>query len=85
MGDVSKMSREKMADALAAVVAHEAAVLAEWKEFAATVPRRMNATQRERSAYLRGRLTGLHQAHREFEMRAPIEFRGSACGIRNEI
>lgn len=77
MGDTSKMSQEKMADALAAVVALQSSVLAEWKEFAASVPRRMNADQRERSAYLRGRLAGLHQAHREFEMRSPMEFYGS--------
>lgn len=77
MGDTTKMSREKMADALTALVADEAACLAEWKEFVASVPRRMNVAQRERSAYLRGRLAGLHQAHREFEMRAPITFQAS--------
>lgn len=72
MGDTSKISEAKMREALAAVVAAENVCLAEWKEFAATVPRRMNASQRERSAYLRGRLAGLHQAHREFEKRSPI-------------
>lgn len=77
MGDTSKMTREKMAEAIAALSAAEAACLAEWKEFAASVPRRMNVAQRERSAYLRGRLAGLHQAHGEFEKRAPIEFYGS--------
>lgn len=74
MGDTSKMSHEKMDEALEAIVAAEAACL---EEFAAAVPRRMNAAQKERSAYLRGRLAGLHQAHREFEKRAPIEFYGS--------
>lgn len=74
MGDTSKISEAKMREALAAIAAAKNACLAEWKEFSATVPRRMNAAQRERSAYLRGRLAGLHQAHREFEMRSPIEF-----------
>ena len=77
MGDTAKMTREKMGEALAAIVALEDKVRAEWKAFAATAPRRMNADQRERSAYLRGRLAGLHQAHREFEMRAPMELYGS--------
>ena len=77
MGDTAKIGEDKMREALAAVVKAQDAALAEWKEFAATVPRRMNAHQRERSAYLRGRLAGLHQAHREFEMRSPIEFYGS--------
>lgn len=77
MGDTSKIGEAKMREALGAIVKAQDAALAEWKEFAATVPRRMNASQRERSAYLRGRLAGLHQAHREFEMRSPIEFYGS--------
>ncbi len=77
MGNTSKMSEAKMREALAAVVAAQEACLAEWKEFSASVPRRMNVAQRERSAYLRGRLAGLHQAHREFEMRAPVKFYGS--------
>ena len=77
MGDTTKIGEAKMREALAAVVSAQEAALAEWKQFAATVPKRMNAAQRERSAYLRGRLAGLHQAHREFEMRSPIEFYGS--------
>lgn len=77
MGDTSKISEAKMREALAAVVAAQNDCLAEWKEFSATVPSRMNAAQRERSAYIRGRLAGLHQAHREFEMRTPIEIYGS--------
>lgn len=77
MGDTAKIGEAKMREALGAIVKAQDAALAEWKEFAATVPRRMNAKQRERSAYLRGRLAGLHQAHREFEMRSPIEFYGS--------
>ena len=77
MGDTAKMTREKMGEALAAIVALEDKVRAEWKAFAATVPRRMNVEQRERAAYLRGRLAGLHQVHREFEMRAPMELYGS--------
>lgn len=77
MADMSKIGESKMREALAAVAKAQNAALAEWKEFAATVPRRMTASQRERSAYLRGRLAGLHQAYREFEMRSPIEFHGS--------
>ena len=72
MGDLTAMSREKMQEALALVVEAEATCLAEWKEFAASLPRRLNAAQKERSAYLRGRLAGLHQAKRYFEMKAPI-------------
>lgn len=75
--DPRKMSRDKMLEAICAVEGLQAATLAEWKEFSAAVPRRMNASQRERSAYLRGRLAGLHQAYREFEKRSPIEFFGS--------
>lgn len=74
MDDTSKIEPAKMREALSAVVRAQEAALAEWKEFAATVPKRLNASQRERSAYLRGRLAGLSQAHREFEMRSPIEF-----------
>lgn len=78
MGDVSKISAAGMREALAAIRLRQDECLAEWKEFAATVPRRMNDAQRERSAYLRGRLRGLHQAYREFEMRAPLELRESS-------
>lgn len=77
MGDTSKIGEAKMREALEAIVKAQDAALAEWKEFAAKVPRRMNASQRERSAYLRGRLAGLHQAYLQFEMRSPIEFHGS--------
>jgi hypothetical protein len=61
-----------------AIVARQEEVLAEWKAFAATVPKGMNVAQRERSAYLRGRLAGLHEAMREFEKREPVQFVGSA-------
>lgn len=74
MADPRKMSRDKMLEAISAVEGLQAATLAEWKAFAAAVPRRMNVSQRERSAYLRGRLAGLHHAYREFEKRSPIEF-----------
>lgn len=77
MGDTSKMTHAKMQEALVALSAAQDAALAEWEEFAKSVPKRMTAAQRARSAYLRGRLAGLHQAHREFEMRSPIEFFGS--------
>ena len=77
MGDTAKISEAKMREALDAVTKAEAACLDEWKSWSATLPRKLNAAQRERSAYLRGRLAGLHQAHREFEMRSPIEFYGS--------
>lgn len=73
MADTRKMRRDKMLEAIGAVARLRAATLAEWKDFTATVPRRMNTSQRERSAYLRGRLAGLHQAYREFEVRAPIK------------
>lgn len=79
MGDTSKISETKMREALDAIVAAEAACLDEWKSWTATLPKRLNAAQRERSAYLRGRLAGLHQAHREFEKRSPIQFQGSAA------
>lgn len=78
MGDVSKISAAGMRKALTAVRMRQDECRAEWKEFSASVPRRMNAAQRERSAYLRGRLAGLHQAYREFEMRAPLEFQESS-------
>ena len=77
MSDTTKIGEAKMREALAAVVDAEAACLAEWKSWTATLPKKLNQAQRERSAYLRGRLAGLHQAHREFEMRSPIEFYGS--------
>ena len=77
MGDTTKMTHAKMSEALGGVKALEAAALAEWKAFTARVPRRMNVAQHARAAYLSGRLAGLHAAHREFEMRAPIEFYGS--------
>lgn len=77
MGDTSKITADKMREAIAAIETAKAAALAEWKEFAATLPKRMTASQRERSAYLRGRLAGLHQARRQFEMRSPLDIRGS--------
>lgn len=77
MGDTAKITEPKMREALAAIVSAQEAAFAEWKEFEEKVPKRMSPAQRERSAYLRGRLAGLHQAHREFEMRSPIEFHGS--------
>jgi hypothetical protein len=67
-----------MHEAIAEIASLTDAIANEWREFAASVPKRMTAAQRERSAYLRGRLAGLHQAHREFEKRAPIEFYGSS-------
>lgn len=78
MGDTTKISEAKMREALHAIADAKAACLNEWKSWSATLPRKLNAAQRERSAYLRGRLAGLHQAHREFEMRSPIEIQGSA-------
>lgn len=77
MGDTAKISEAKMREALEAVAKAKDACLVEWKSWSGTLPRKLNAAQRERSAYLRGRLAGLHQAHREFEMRSPIEFHGS--------
>ncbi len=77
MGATSKMTPSAMHVALKAVSVAQDEALAEWKAYAASVPRRMNVAQRERAAYLRGRLAGLHQAQTEFEMRAPIEFYGS--------
>lgn len=77
MGDTAKISEAKMREALDAVIRAEGACLDEWKSWSATLPRKLNAAQRERSAYLRGRLAGLHQAHRELEMRSPIDFHGS--------
>lgn len=77
MSEVLKMDRASMLRAALAIEAAQAACLAEWKEFSATVPRRMNAAQKERSAYLRGRLAGLHQAFREFEKRSPVTFQES--------
>lgn len=74
MSSTSKISEAKMREALAAIVAAEDACREEWKTWTATLPRKLNAAQRERSAYLRGRLAGLHQAHREFEKRSPVEF-----------
>lgn len=74
MGDTSKMGPDKMHEAMALVAKARDDCLAEWKSWSATLPRRLNAAQRERSAYLRGRLAGLHQAYRFFEMKAPIEF-----------
>jgi hypothetical protein len=77
VGDTSKMSLDKMQAALASVVAMEQVARLRWNEFVATVSRRPNKMQAERIAFLRGRLSGLHEAHREFEMRAPMEFHGS--------
>jgi hypothetical protein len=75
--ETSKISETKLREALAAIVAAETACRDEWKSWTATLPKKLNGAQRERSAYLRGRLAGLHQAHREFEMRSPIEFHTS--------
>jgi hypothetical protein len=69
--------------ALAAIREQQDSALAEWKEFAATVPKRMSASQRERSAYLRGRLAGLHAAMREFEKREPLQIVGSGAEAAN--
>lgn len=74
MSDTSRMSHEKMQEALALVVKAMDECRDEWKSWTATLPRKLNAAQRERSAYLRGRLAGLHEAHRFFEMKAPIQF-----------
>ncbi len=77
MGSTSKMSEAKMREALAAVAAAQERCLAQLNDFEASVPRRMNVAQRERLAFIRGRLAGLHQASREFGMRAPLEIYGS--------
>jgi hypothetical protein len=74
VSSTSRMSEAKMREALAAIAAAEDACRTEWETWTATLPRRLNAAQRERSAYLRGRLAGLHQAYGEFEKRSPIEF-----------
>lgn len=74
MTNTSKISAEKSREAVAAIAAAKEACLDEWKSWSATLPKRLNAAQRERAAYLRGRLAGLHQAYVEFEKRSPIEF-----------
>lgn len=71
---MAEIGEQKMREALAAIIKAKNDCRDEWKSWTATLPRRLNAAQRERSAYLRGRLAGLHQAHREFEMRSPITF-----------
>lgn len=78
MGDTSKMDRAAMQEALALVVKAQDECRHEWRSWSATLPKRLNAAQRERSAYLRGRLAGLHQAHRFFEAKAPLELYGSS-------
>lgn len=74
MVDTSKLSPDKMQEAMALVAKARDDCRAEWKSWSAALPRRLNAAQRERSAYLRGRLAGLHQAYQFFEMKAPVEF-----------
>lgn len=49
----------------------------QWKAFVASCSRRPNAEQRERIAFLRGRLSGLYEAGREIELRRPLELHGS--------
>lgn len=70
----AQISAAQMREAIDAIATAQAACLDEWKSWTATLPRKLNAAQRERAAYLRGRLAGLHQAHREFEKRSPVEF-----------
>ena len=53
-----------MRDALAAIESAEKSCLDEWWAWAETLPQKTNAVQRERTAYLRGRLAGLDQARR---------------------
>lgn len=74
---LAMMPATKWREAAEAIIEAETKALADWHEFVDPLPRRMNVAQRERAAYLRGRLAGLHAAKREFEIRAPIEFYGS--------
>lgn len=73
--------RNRHRAALDAIAARQNEVLAEWKAFAATVTKRMSVAQYERSAYLRGRLTGLREAMRELEKREPAQIVGSGAPI----
>jgi hypothetical protein len=77
MSNLDKMSKNQMREALAAILAEHAECLEAWDAWSAPLPRKMNAGQREQSAYLRGRLSGLHYARHQIEMRAPIDLQGS--------
>lgn len=74
MGDMSRIDPKKTQDALASLMSMESAARQDWKSFVDKCPRRPNKAQAERIAFLRGRLSGLHEALREFEMRSPIEW-----------
>ena len=74
MTDFRQMSRDQMLAAIEKVDAMSDEAREHWKSFVAGCPRRPNKAQAERIAFLRGRLSGLHEAKREFELRAPIEF-----------
>lgn len=76
MADLEHMPRPAMQQAIAAITAAEDEAVRDWKDFTGSLPKRMNAAQRERAAYLHGRIAGLHSALREFEKRIPLQLVG---------
>lgn len=72
------MSVEALRVAATAVAAGWDRALVEYKTELANMPRRMNAKQKARMAYLHGVVAGAAAATREIEKRAPIEFYESA-------
>ena len=74
---LDEMSVEKLREAAMAVDEAWNDALASYKAELALMPRRMNAAQRERAAYLKGVVTGAARATREIEKRAPLKLYGS--------
>lgn len=71
--DVNKISLKKLQEAVRVIEQKTDEALQEWKDHR-DAHKMKKSSEKERNAYLMGRLHGLFVARREFEMRCPIEF-----------
>lgn len=79
---LDEMKVEALREAAAAIAKSWEDELTNYKAELKAMPRRMNATQRERVAYLKGVISGLSRATREIEKRAPLKIVGSMSAIQ---
>lgn len=70
---LDEMSADALREAATAIAARWDAALLEYKQELERMPRRMNAAQRARIAYLHGVIAGAAKATREIEKRAPLK------------
>ena len=77
INNLDEMKVEALREAAEAIAAAWDDELQNYKAELKLMPRRMNAVQRERVAYLKGVISGLSRATRQIEKRAPFKIVGS--------